>query len=74
MLSPVMLSPVMLSPVMLSPCAYALEIPVVSKNSVVDSAIEAPRIVNAVNTANMATFILDDMFDTLETQTYISIV
>jgi hypothetical protein len=27
-----------------------------------------------VNTANMATFILDDMFDTLETQTYISIV
>ena len=69
-----MFPPVMLSPVMLSPCAYALEIPVVSKNSVVDSAIEAPRIANAVNTANMATFILDDMFDTLETQTYISIV
>ena len=45
-----------------------------SKSSVVDNAIEAPRIANAVNATNMVTFIFDDMFDTLETQTYISIV
>ena len=64
-------------PVMLpivSFCAYALEIPVVSKNPVVESAIVAPTIANAVNTTKIARFVLDDMFDTIETQSYISIV
>ena len=64
-------------PVMLpivSFCAYALEIPVVSKNPVVENAIVAPMIANAVNTTKIARFVLDDMFDTIETQSYISIV
>jgi hypothetical protein len=59
--------PVMFPPVMLSPpsgaCAYALEIPVVSKNPVVDNAIVAPMIANAVNTTKIARFVLDDMFE-----------
>ena len=55
---PVMLSP----PIIVSFCAYALEIPVVSKNPVVDSAIVAPMIANAANTTKIARFVLDDMF------------
>jgi hypothetical protein len=60
--------PVMFPPVMLliaSSCAYALEIPVVSKNPVVDNAIVAPMIANAVNTTKIARFVLDDMFKRL---------
>ena len=59
---PVMLPPVMLPPLIASSCAYALEIPVVSKNPVVDNAIVAPMIANAVNTTKIARFVLDDMF------------
>jgi hypothetical protein len=71
----VMFPPVMLSPlIIVSFCAYALEIPVVSKNPVVDNAIVAPMIANAVNTTKIARFVLDDMFDPIKTQTYISIV
>jgi hypothetical protein len=55
-------------------CAYALEIPVVLKNPAVESAIVAPTITNAVNTTKIARFVLDVMFDTIETQSYISIV
>ena len=58
MFPPVMLSP----PAMVSFCAYALETPVVSKNPVVESAIVAPTIANAVNTTKIAKFVLDDMF------------
>jgi hypothetical protein len=57
----VMFPLVMFPAVMLSPCAYALEIPVVSKNPVVDSAIVAPKTANAVNTTKIARFVLDDM-------------
>jgi hypothetical protein len=59
---------VMFPPVILSEgggggaCAYALEIPVVSKNPVVDNAIVAPMTANAVNTTKIARFVLDDMF------------
>ena len=67
---PVMLSP----PIIVSFCAYALEIPVVSKNPVVDNAIVAPMIANAVNMTKIARFVLDDMFNIIKTQTYISIV
>ena len=64
--------PVMLP--MVSFCAYAVEIPVVSKNPVVDNAIVAPTIANAVNTTKIARFVLDDMFETIEKLLYISIV
>jgi hypothetical protein len=59
---PVMFPPVMLSPPLGGACAYALEIPVVSKNPVVDNAIVAPMTANAVNTTKIARFVLDDMF------------
>ena len=62
----VMFLPVMLSPLIVSFCAYALEIPVVSKNPVVDNAIVAPMIANAVNTTKIARFVLDDMFDSIK--------
>jgi len=62
MFPPVMLSP----PAMVSFCAYALETPVVSKNPVVESAIVAPTIANAVNTTKIARFVLDDMFETIK--------
>jgi hypothetical protein len=62
MLPPVMLSP----PAMVSFCAYALDTPVVSKNPVVESAIVAPTIANAVNTTKIARFVLDDMFETIK--------
>jgi hypothetical protein len=63
----VMFPPVMLSPlIIVSFCAYALEIPVVSKNPVVDNAMVAPMIANAVNTTKIARFVLDDMFDPIE--------
>ncbi len=63
----VMFPPVMLSPlIIVSFCAYALEIPVVSKNPVVDNAIVAPMIANAVNTTKITRFVLDDMFDTIK--------
>ena len=55
-------------------CAYAFEIPVVSKNPVVDNAIVAPMIANAANTTKIARFVLDDMFDPIENLLYISIV
>jgi hypothetical protein len=59
--------PVMLPPlIIVSFCAYAFEIPVVSKNPVVDNANVAPMIANAVNTTKIARFVLDDMFDTIE--------
>jgi hypothetical protein len=65
---PVMFPPVMLSPpIIVSFCAYALEIPVVSKNPVVDNAIVAPMIANALNTIKVAMFILDDMLNTVKT-------
>ena len=67
--------PVMLSPlIIVSFCAYAFEIPVVSKNPVVDNAIVAPMIANAANTTKIARFVLDDMFDPIENLLYISIV
>ena len=69
------LPPVMLSPlIIVSFCAYAFEIPVVSKNPVVDNAIVAPMIANAANTTKIARFVLDDMFDPIENLLYISIV
>ena len=58
----VILSP----PAIVSFCAYALEIPDVSKNPVVDNAIVAPMIANAVNTTKIARFVLDDMFDPIK--------
>jgi hypothetical protein len=61
-----MLPSVTFPPVTLSPCAYALEIPVVSKNPVVDNAIVAPMIANAVNTTKIDTFVLDDMFNPIK--------
>ena len=71
----VMFPPVMLSPlIIVSFCAYAFEIPVVSKNPVVDNAIVAPMIANAANTTKIARFVLDDMFDPIENLLYISIV
>jgi hypothetical protein len=70
----VMLPPVMLPPLIVSFCAYAFEIPVVSKNPVVDNAIVAPMIANAANTTKIARFVLDDMFDPIENLLYISIV
>ena len=70
----VMFPPVMLPPLIVSFCAYAFEIPVVSKNPVVDSAIVAPMIANAANTTKIARFVLDDMFDPIENLLYISIV
>jgi hypothetical protein len=66
-MSAVMFPPVMLSPlIIVSFCAYALEIPVVSKNPVVDNAMVAPKIANAVNTTKIARFVLDDMFDLIK--------
>lgn len=63
----VMFPPVMLSPfIRVSFCAYALGIPVVSKNPVVDNAMVAPMIANAVNTTKIARFVLDDMFDLIK--------
>lgn len=63
----VMFPPVMLSSlIIVSFCAYALEIPVVSKNPVVDNAMVAPMIANAVNTTKIARFVLDDMFDPIK--------
>jgi hypothetical protein len=63
----VIFPPVMLSPlIIVSFCAYALEIPVVSKNPVVDNAIVAPMIANAVNTTKIARLVLDDMFDPIK--------
>ena len=58
---PVMLSP----PIIVSLCAYTLEIPVASKNPVVDNAM-APITTNALNTTKVAMFILDDMLDTVK--------
>lgn len=37
-----------------------------SKNPVVESAIVAPMIANAVNTTKIARLVLDDMFDTIK--------
>ena len=63
----VIFPPVMLSPlIIVSFFAYALEIPVVSKNPVVDNAMVAPMIANAVNTTKIARFVLDDMFDPIK--------
>jgi hypothetical protein len=71
----VMFPSVMLSSIIIvSFCAYALEIPVLSKNPVVDNAIVAPMIANAVNTTKIARFVLDDMFDPIKAQTYISFI
>jgi hypothetical protein len=59
------MSPVILVifPAVILSCAYTLEIPVVSKNPVVDNAIVAPMTANAANTTKIARFVLDDMFE-----------